>query len=133
MKPRLVAPILILVILTGCAGSIRDNFRRAALISGEVALGIDQTERDVYATGVYDDATHKKIGAAILVMLKAVRVYERAVAAWPESFSMPPDVPTALADAIAAINNVERIIEGIPGTGKLTANLNRIKAALGGK
>jgi hypothetical protein len=123
MRQRLIAPLLILVLITGCAGSIRDNVRKSVLVTGEVALSIDQAERDVYATGVYDAAKHKQIGAAILVMLTAVRAYERAVAALPQ----------AMADALSAIAAVERIVEGIPQAEKLRANLNKAKLVIGGK
>jgi cellobiose-specific phosphotransferase system component IIC len=133
MGQRLIAPLLILVLITGCAGSIRDNVRKSVLVTGEVALSIDQAERDVYATGVYDAAKHKQIGAAILVMLTAVRAYERAVAAWPDTFTMPSNVPQAMADALSAIAAVERIVEGIPQAEKLRANLNKAKLVIGGK
>lgn len=137
MRPRVRAVIVVVslaaVMSAGCALTIRDNVRKAALVSGEIALGIDQAERDLYASGVYSAEKHKQVGAAILVALTAVRSFERAARAWPEKVTMPQNVPQAMVDALAAIAAVERIVEGIPGNGKLLANLNKAKIIIGGK
>lgn len=130
---QFVVVLFLVVLMTACAASLRDNIRRGALISGAVALSIDQAERELYASGVYYEAKHRQVGAAIVVMLTAVRAFERAVAAWPENISMPQTVPQAMADALAAIGAVEKIVEDVPGNGKLLAHLARARGIIGGK
>jgi len=134
VKRQAVVVVLLALSLAACGATIRDNIRKSALVVGEAALTIDQLERDLYATGAagYSAEKHKQAGAAIIVMLTAVRSYERAAAAWPEAVAMPTTVPQAMVDALLAIATVEKIIEGIPGNEKLLANLAKVKLGIGG-
>jgi hypothetical protein len=123
------------VLTTGCGNLRDDNIRKGALVAGETALSINQDELDLYAAEphtIYTPDMHAKAGAAIKVVLITVRAYERAAAAWPEHVTMPADVPQALLDAIKAIGTVEGIVQGIPGNGKLLANLDKLKNKIGG-
>lgn len=131
-----LAPVFVVVLavtLCACGATIRDNIRTAALVTGTVALDVDKTERDLYATGIYDAATHKAIGAKILVMLESCQAFERAAKVWPETLSMPPDVPTAMAKALQSIADVKAIVSPLPGTSKLITNLDKLSTAIGGK
>jgi hypothetical protein len=132
LVPFLALIVALALLATACA-TLRDNIRKAAIISGEVALNIDTDEQALYASGAYSAGTHKQIGEAIVVMLTAVRAYERAARAWPENVAMPANVPAAMAEALQAVATVERIIADIPGNGKLMANLAHVRSAIGGQ
>jgi len=127
-----VALVVALVFLA-CAGSIRDNVRKGALMAGETVLTIDQEENALYATGAYGVEKHRDIGATILTAMRAVQVYVRAARAWPEQTVMPDSVMEAMLTAIRAITAVEHIVEGVPGNAKLLAALHRIRAQIGGE
>jgi hypothetical protein len=131
-----VAPFIALVValaFLACAGSIRDNVRKGALLAGETVLTIDQEESALYATGAYGVEKHKEIGGTILTAMRAVQVYVRAARAWPENMVMPDTVIEAMLTAVRAITAVEHIIEGVPGNAKLLAALHKIKAQIGGE
>ena len=131
-----IVPIIALVFFTtACAGTLRDNVRKGALIAGEAALSIDADEATLYASTprtIYTPEQHAKAGTAIVVMLKAVQVYERAARAWPEKVAIPGNVPEAMAEALSAITAVEQIIGGVPGNSKLLANLEHVRSVIGG-
>lgn len=130
---RAALPLVVLLVLAGCAGTLRDRIRTSAMLTGEAALTIDQAERDLYATGAYDAATHKELGGYVLTALTAVRAYERAAAAWPKDVTMPDTIPQLLADAMKALAALERIVQGVPGNGKLLANIAHARAKIGGQ
>ncbi len=129
----LVGVVLTALMLASCGATIQQNIRNTALVVGTVALDVDQAERDLYATGAYDAAKHKQIGAVILTMLESSQAFVRAAQAWPAGVSMPPDVPTAMAAALKAIADVRVIVAPLPGNTKLLANLDKLAAVIGGK
>ena len=135
-RPALLVPLLLLALIgaAACATTLRDNVRKSAVVAGEVALSIDQTEQELWAAHPpgYTAEKHQQVNDAMILMLASVRAYERAARAWPEAMPMPTTVPQAMMDALAAIATVERIIEGIPGNEKLKANLARVRATIGG-
>lgn len=135
MKKWLAASLTACLLFVGCAGTLRDRVRTTALTTGEAALTLVETERQVYAAGIpgYTQAKHLDAVDKLIVLVTAVRAFERAAAAWPaEMPTMPKDVWQAQADALAAIAAVQHIIEGVPGTAKLAENLNLVKFKLGG-
>jgi hypothetical protein len=130
-----VVVVALAFLATACAGTIRDQVRASALVTGEAALSLDTLERDLYAAGIpgYTAEQHKQAGAAIIIVLTTAQTYERAARAWPVTLpTMPKDVWEAQAAALAAIVDVERVLAGVPGTEKLLAALGKIKTQLGG-
>jgi hypothetical protein len=127
-----VGVILAALMLASCGATIQQNIRNVALVVGTASLDVDQAERDLYATGAYDAATHKKVGAVILTMLEASQTFVRAAQAWPAGVSMPPDVPTAMAAALKAIADVRVIVHPLPNNAKILANLDKLAKVIGG-
>ena len=132
LATAIVGIILAALMLASCGATIQQNIRNTALVVGTVALDVDQAERDLYATGAYDAATHKKVGAVILTMLEASQSFVRAAQAWPAGASMPPDVPTAMAAALEAIADVRLVVQPLPNNAKILANLDKLAKVIGG-
>jgi hypothetical protein len=128
----ILVAIILAALMAGCGLTVQQNIRNTALVVGTVALDVDQAERDLYATGAYDAATHKKVGAVILTMLEASQSFVRAAQAWPAGVSMPPDVPTAMAAALKAIADVRTIVAPLPNNAKILANLDKLAKVIGG-
>jgi hypothetical protein len=126
-----VALIILALALSACAGTIRDRVRTSALMASETALSLDALEQQLAPSLTPEQrvVTNK----ATLAMLEAVRTYERAVRIWPESLpAMPASVWEAQRDAINAIVALERVFEDTPGSGKLLANLRKLRESIGG-
>jgi hypothetical protein len=126
-RRAVVSIVLVAFLASGCGVTIRDNFRKSALVAGNVALDIDKGEMALYTSGVIGLEKHKKAGPAIVVMLQSVQVYERAARMWPETGVMPSNLPQAMADAVQAIMAVKYILAETPGAEKLLANLDHLK------
>ena len=135
VRPDFVPLVAFVVALTflACAGSIRDNVRTGAMMSGETVLTIDTEENALYATGAYSAEKHKEIGATILTAMRAVQVYVRAARAWPEQTVMPDTVMEAMLVATRALTAVEVVVAGVPGNAKILAALHKIKTQIGGE
>jgi hypothetical protein len=127
--------VVLLIFTIGCAGNLRDNVRKSALVTADAALGIDQLERQLWALRPpgYTPEKHLQATKAIILMLTAVRTYERAARAWPANLTMPVTIPQAMADALSAIVTVQRIFEGIPAADSLLLALKNTSAAIGGQ
>jgi hypothetical protein len=138
MTPRrALAPILVLVLITSaCAGTLRDRVRTTAMTAGEIALTVDQSERSYRSIGIasYTPEAQQKAGAAILQMLQAVQVFERAARAWPETWPriMPASMLDAQQKALASIAAVQRIFEPLPQAAGLLDRLGAVQQAIGG-
>jgi hypothetical protein len=140
--PKAIALVLACVLAmgaTGCAGSLRDRVRTAAVITSDTVLTLDQEERILYAGGAYGSdpapakAKHLAIGAKVDGAIVAVLVFERAAKAWPVSMpTLPTDVAKAQTDALAALTELALIVKDVPGNGKLLANIAKVKEKIGG-
>lgn len=110
--PALIAVVLLLS-LASCAA--RGDARRAALTVGEVALTIDQQERNAFAAKLYDAERHEALGGHVLRILYGARAYERAVAAGQDSSAIRSDLLAALADLERAAKDVTIIVDAVHG------------------
>ena len=132
-KQKRATLVLVLCALaaTGCGATIQERIRSSALIAGETALSIDSLEQSIAVSLTPEQRA--KTNAAVLTMLECVRAYERAVRAWPTSMpSMPGSVWEAQSKAIAAIVACERVMADVPRTGKILANLKKVREGIGG-
>lgn len=133
-KPMWLLPLLLIpaVGTSACAGTLRDRVRTSALASGELVLSLDSEEAALYQAGAYAEAKHKAAGETIDTLIVAVRAFERAARAWPETMpEMPQNVSAAQEDVKKAAAAVAHIFEGVPGTGGLTKILDAIRARVG--
>jgi hypothetical protein len=126
-----VAVIILALVLSACAGTIRDRVRTSALVAGETALSLHAIEQQIVSSLTPEQQA--AVGNACPAMLGAVRTYERAVLAWPSTLpAMPRDVWEAQRDAIGAILAFERVLEDTPRASKLRANLAKFRISIGG-
>lgn len=125
-------PFVLIVLLVGCGMTVRDTIRTTALVAGTTAHDLNNAEYDLYATGVYDAAKHKQVGATILTALKDVEAFVALAQAWPEHVAFPATVADALAKALTSLDAIANIVKGVPGSEKLMANIAKAKAMLGG-
>lgn len=138
IRNRSVAISLMLVTviaLAACAArGPRNKAQVGALTAGELALAIDQNERQAYAAGLpgYDKAAHDRVGVAVTKVLYATRAYERAVAAWPaDNATAPAGVEEARKGLNAALTDLEQAIPAIAGVrDPLNRAISALKAAL---
>jgi hypothetical protein len=128
--------LLVLVLVGGCAGTIRNRIRTSALVVGETALTIDDMERQLAKADppIYTSpAQQREVSQAVLAMLTTARAYERAVKAWPiDAVTMPHNIWEAQTAALNAIATVEHVLTGVPGTDKLLATLRKLRIYIGG-
>lgn len=108
--PALIAVVLLLS-LGSCAA--RSDARRAALTIGEVALTIDQQERNAFAAKLYGAEKHQELGGHVLRILYGARAYERAVAAGQDPSVIRVDLLRALADLEQAAKGVDVIGDAV--------------------
>jgi hypothetical protein len=120
------------IVSVGCAAkTARDKTRVASLGIGEVALGLDRIERDLYGGNVYDKATHDKLGQGVLKVLYAARGYERAAAGWAPGGPAPDVVDQARKGVLDALADFEKLIPQLaPARDPLIRALNAIRAAV---
>ena len=139
-RRAVIGIVLVAFIAAGCGVTIRDGFRKSAMVAGESALSIDTLEQQLYTSGVIGLEKHQQAGPAIVVMLEAVRAYERAARAWPIGVAMPTTLPQAMADALQAISAVQHILEigpqflagggALPEAGEFQLSFHRQKRIL---
>lgn len=114
MLVRTTASVLMaltLVVSSGCAA--RTNVQKSALSVGELALGVDQAERDAFAGNLYSAERHQAIGKVVLRLLYAARAYERAVATGSSPAATRADVVSALNDLASASAGVPVILNAV--------------------
>lgn len=123
MGPAVSRLLLVVVLITPIAScAARANLGQSALVVGELALAVDQAERDAFAARLYDEARHQALGKVVLRVLYAARAYERGVAGGA-------DVTTIRTDLVRALDDAARTAVGVPA---LVTAIGAVRTALGG-
>lgn len=126
---RKILPVYLLLVVTlmatmmYCAAcAARGDARRAALTIGEVALTLDQQERNAFEAKLYGPDKHAELGVLVLRVLYGARAYERAVGAGQDPLAIRADLLKALADLEASAKGVNVVVDSV----------HAVRAVLGG-
>lgn len=135
MRPKqrvaIVGMLAAAIAVSACAAhGARNKTRVTALTASRAAIGVSQTESDLYAAGAYDKAMHDGMDKPILALLYAARAFERTAAAWQDGQATPLALKDSRDAVLKALADIEQVLPAGKAREGLTTALAAVKGAL---